>query len=96
MILKVDKCGDMVKQQMLQPSYGSYRNRHVRKIPSQHVRWLATVGFLRVFKRKIAKYRLVVKRLEATLKRPQFQHLDHQLAEVIDPRNSPWFSMISF
>ena len=56
------------KEQMQAPSYGGYRNRHVRKIPPNQIRALGIKAFLNVLERRRQGKDKVVERLQRMLK----------------------------
>lgn len=65
-------------------------------ISACHIRWLSLVAFHRVLSRKQARYRAVLKALEADLRQLHFAHLREQLASVIDPAKSAVFDEIIY
>ncbi|BDA46320.1 probable telomerase reverse transcriptase [Coccomyxa sp. Obi] len=65
-------------------------------ISACHIRWLSLVAFYRVLSRKQARYRAVLRALEAELRQLPFCHLKEQLASVIDPVKSAVFNDIIY
>ncbi len=65
-------------------------------ISACHIRWLSLVAFHRVLSRKQARYRAVLRALEAELRQLPFCHLRDQLASVIDPVKSAVFEDIIY
>ena len=96
MIYKVRHALGVVEQQMQRPSYGSYRHRFVKKIPDHHIKWLGTMAFLKILRRKQTKYTSLISRLERQLKSTQFRQLSVQLSDVVDPQLSSILESVQY
>ncbi len=59
------------KDQMMAPSYGGYRNRHVKAIAPSHIRALGIRAFIQVLRKKPAKVNGLAERLQLMLKSEQ-------------------------
>ena len=66
------------------------------RLPDAHVRWLGLTAFLRVLRRKQARYRPLLAALAELEAAPALRGAARQLASVVDPARSSVFEAILY